>query len=204
MTVSLIQKLLIAQQWHRSQRNKLLIDINKIETIKKEKVITKQYHSIEHRTLRFAKDEDNTFASESMRKGYCCLIFPFWLIHVPYKMIESIDRDRGIAKENSVQLMDVLKKSLDINDGYIILEEENIKIPVAHNKVIINLNQLRLKQLSYNFDLYDGGIAKQKFILVTPLLRTKLAEYYSKEFNTIKEIDDAIELLNKFSINSLT
>lgn len=179
-------------------KQKIIIDLKKIETIKKEKVITKQYHPIEHRTLRFAKKEDNTFASEASSDGCCfLLVLPFWLIHVPYKMIESIDKDYGTHTENSVQLMDVSEKSLDIDDGYILLSEENLKIPVAHNKVVINLSQLRLNQESYIFELYEGGIAKKRFTLLSPLLQTKLAKYDSKNFNTIKEINSAIESLDK-------
>lgn len=179
-------------------KQNIIIDLKKIETIKKEKVITKQYHNIEHRTLRLAKREDDTFASFASSDGCCVILFlPFWLIHVPYKMIESIDKDYGSYNKNNVQIMDVLEKPLEINDGYIILEEENLKIPVAHNKVLINLNQLRLNQESYIFELYEGGIAKKRFTLLSPLLQTKLDKYDSKSLNTIKEINNAIESLEK-------
>lgn len=148
-------------------KQQIIIDLKKIETIKKEKVITKQYHSIEHRTLRFVKKEDNTFASGILLEaGPCCTIavLPYWLIHVPSKMIESIDEDHGIRNENFIKYMDI-EKPLDINEGYILLKEENLKIHVSQNKVIINLEQLSLKQGSYNFELYEGDIAKKMFTL---------------------------------------
>jgi len=184
-------------------KQEIIIDLKKIETINKEMIITTQYNLMEHRTLRPAKKEDNTFASEASQDG-CCIIMvlPFWLIHVPYKMIESIDKDQdGIYNENSVKPMHALEKSLDINNGYIILEKEKHRIPVANNKIIINLNQNLLKREIYNFELFEDGISKKKFSFVTPLLQAKLANYSSMNFNTIKEIDNVIESLNKLKKN---
>lgn len=184
-------------------KQEIIIDLKKIETINKEMIITTQYNLMEHRTLRPAKREDNTFASFASSDGCCVIIFlPFWLIHVPYKMIESIDKDQdGIYNEKSVKPMHALEKSLDINNGYIILEKEKHKIPVVNNKVIINLNQNLLKREIYNLELYEDGISKKKFTFVTPLFQAKLAEYDPENFNSIKEIDNAIESLNKLKEN---
>lgn len=167
-------------------KQEIIIDLKKIETINREMITTTQYNLIEHRTLRFTKKENKSFATNAVRD----------------KIIESIDKDQnGIYNEKSVKPMHALEKSLDINNGYIILEKEKYKIPVANNKVIINLNQNLLKREIYNFELYEDGISKKKFTFVTPLLQAKLAEYDPENFNSIKEIDNAIESLNKLKEN---
>jgi len=131
--------------------DKITITIHKTMIKNKVEITKKQYNLVEERTLNYDSDE---------AQEYCCLGFIILPVYLPYRWIQSIDRDLGEIIEDENKIVDTIEEPVEINKGYIVIEDENIKIPVINGKAIIEVSKLKLKNDFYDFKFYENDLEK--------------------------------------------
>lgn len=171
---------------------KIAFTFEKIKINQEEKTTIKQYNLIEERTLNY---EDNGI-------DYCnpftYIIFPFFL---PYWWIDSIDRNLETKTVNSKEIIDISEQPLTIENGFIIIEEENIKVPIINGTAIIDANKLKLKKESYEIKLFENNLEQYISKINFDIYENAIWEVLNK--NSISEHIDFLKKVKSTELNTL-
>lgn len=177
---------------------KIAIAYEKIKINQEEKTTTKEYSKVEERTLVSGDklENDHSFCIDGG-----CLIALIAPIYFPYRWIESIDRNLETKTVNSKEIIDTSEQLLTIENGFIIIDEENIKVPIINGTAIIDANKLKLKKESYEIKLFENN--SEQFVSIINVDIDEKAKWEKLNKNSISEHIDFLKKVKSSDLNTL-